>query len=91
MYDSSMEQPVCVRGEIPKILNVGCGYTSYGDINLDYRELPNVDVVHDLNVFPYPFEDKSFDEILCFEVLEHLHSPYTTLKELRRIYRRKFD
>lgn len=30
------------------------------------------DVVHDLNVTPYPFEDNSFDEIHAYEVLEHI-------------------
>lgn len=30
------------------------------------------DVVHDLNILPWPFEDDSFDEIHAFEVLEHL-------------------
>ena len=29
------------------------------------------DVVHDLDVLPYPFEDGSFDEIHAYEVLEH--------------------
>ena len=31
----------------------------------------DVDVRHDLNVLPYPFEDDSFDEIHAYEVLEH--------------------
>ena len=29
------------------------------------------DVVHDLNILPYPFEDSAFDEIHAYEVLEH--------------------
>lgn len=29
------------------------------------------DVVHDLTVLPLPFEDDTFDEIHCYEVLEH--------------------
>lgn len=29
------------------------------------------DVVHDLNVLPYPFEYAAFDEIHAYEVLEH--------------------
>lgn len=29
------------------------------------------DVVHDLNIFPLPFEADSFDEIHAYEVLEH--------------------
>lgn len=29
------------------------------------------DVVHDLNVLPYPWDDASFDEIHAYEVLEH--------------------
>ena len=30
------------------------------------------DVVHDLNVFPWPFADETFDEVHAYEVLEHL-------------------
>lgn len=29
------------------------------------------DVVHDLNVFPYPFDGGSFDEIHAYDVIEH--------------------
>jgi len=38
------------------------------DINKDH----NPDVVHDLNVTPWPFDDNSFDEIHAYEVLEHI-------------------
>lgn len=30
--------------------------------------------IHDLNVFPYPWEDEQFDEIHAYEVLEHCGS-----------------
>ena len=32
------------------------------------------DVVHDLNVLPYPFPDNSFDEVHAYQVMEHLGS-----------------
>jgi SAM-dependent methyltransferase len=38
---------------------------------LDIDPETDCDVVHDLNVIPYPFEDNSFDEIAAYEVLEH--------------------
>lgn len=33
---------------------------------------PNVHIVHDLNVVPWPIESDSFDEIHAYEVLEHI-------------------
>jgi len=44
-----------------------------------------VDKVFNLNQFPYPFEDSSFDEIKAFHVIEHLDDPFTVMKELYRI------
>lgn len=38
---------------------------------LDIDPSHNPDVVHDLNVLPWPFADNSFDEIHAYEVLEH--------------------
>ena len=49
------------------------GRASWCDLRtLDFNGDHNPDVVHDLNVFPYPFEDNSADEIHAYEVVEHL-------------------
>jgi SAM-dependent methyltransferase len=68
-------------------LNVGCGTDIRpGWVNLDSsREIPGVDVVHDLDGLPFPFPDGSFDYILAQDVLEHLADPVASLKELHRI------
>jgi len=38
---------------------------------LDMSADHNPDVVHDLDVLPYPFDDNQFDEIHAYDVLEH--------------------
>lgn len=40
-------------------------------ITLDWDDSCDPNVVHDLNMLPYPFEDDAFDEIHAYEVLEH--------------------
>jgi len=40
-------------------------------VTLDVMPDHKPDVVHDLAVLPYPFEDNEFDEIHAYEVLEH--------------------
>ena len=42
-----------------------------GLVTLDFYPECRPDVVHDLNVLPYPFADAEFDEIHAYEVLEH--------------------
>jgi len=69
-----------------KGLNIGCGYKiKEGYINLDSKKLKGVDVVHDLNKYPYPFKDNSFDIIEARAVLEHLNDIVKPLEELHRI------
>jgi ubiquinone/menaquinone biosynthesis C-methylase UbiE len=43
------------------------------------------DVVHDLNEFPYPWDDNSVDEIEMIHVLEHLEDWWSAFLECVRI------
>jgi len=73
--------------EQKRILNVGCGKTRIpGSIGLDTVKIGSfVDVIHDLDVVPYPFSDKYFDEVHMYHVLEHLHNPVEKISEIHRI------
>ena len=69
----------------PIKINFGCGTKIMpGWVNLDCAALPGVDVVHDLDKLPLPFENETVDEILCEDVLEHIeYAPM--LKDCMRI------
>ena len=56
------------------ILNLGAGNKLIkGAIQHDLtKHRPEIDVVHDLNDLPWPWDDKSFDMIVARAVLEHL-------------------
>lgn len=43
-----------------------------GLVTLDHDPDCGADIVHDLDVLPYPFPDNTFDEIHCYHCLEHL-------------------
>jgi SAM-dependent methyltransferase len=68
-------------------LNMGCGTRKLsGDwVNVDKIKHENVDIVHDLNVFPYPFDGDSVKDIYMYHVLEHLKEPYDVVVECHRI------
>jgi hypothetical protein len=51
----------------------GCGGKIYdGWVNVDKYDHYPIDILHDLETFPYPFDDDSCNEILLSHVLEHL-------------------
>lgn len=67
-------------------LNLGSGSKRInGFVNVDKFKHPNVDIVHDLNVFPYPFKSDSVDYIFMSHALEHLDNPFNVLLECHRI------
>jgi SAM-dependent methyltransferase len=69
-----------------KVLDIGCGNNKMkGAIGIDRVPLPGVDIVHDLNSFPYPFEQNMFDEIYATHIIEHLGSITQAMEELYRI------
>ncbi len=70
-------------------LNLGCGRDTRQDyVNLDIAEIKGVDVVHDVNKVPLPFEDNYFHEILCNDIIEHVDL-VPVMKDLHRILRNK--
>lgn len=75
-----------VTSAAPRRLSLGCGHDiREGWVNLDIAALPGVDVVHDLEVFPWPFEDGAFDFIECIDILEHLGDMTPAMREIHRI------
>jgi SAM-dependent methyltransferase len=71
-----------------KILDVGCGSTKVaGSVGLDISADTAADLVHDLDVFPYPIDSSTFDQILLQDVIEHLAEPIRVFEELHRIAR----
>jgi SAM-dependent methyltransferase len=56
-------------------------------VRVDFRENTNPDIVWDLNRFPWPFEDSSFDFIDCTDVLEHLDDIVHVMEEIHRVGR----
>lgn len=71
-----------------KCLNLGCGFTKFlGEnwTNVDKYANCEPDVVHDLEVIPYPWPDNEFDFILSNHVLEHLNDWWSAFTEIARI------
>jgi SAM-dependent methyltransferase len=68
------------------VLDVGCGRTKIaGSLGLDRVAVEGVDLIHDLDVFPYPLPSSSFDEIHARHVIEHVTYVPDFLAELHRV------
>ena len=52
------------------MLDLGCGpfQKLEGSIGVDIKAASHVDVVHNLDVYPYPFEDNQFKPY-CFQAI----------------------
>ncbi len=69
-----------------KILDVGCGpHKLAGAIGIDHIARPGVDVVHDLNVAPWPLNQSDFDFVRCQHVIEHIANLKTLAQEMWRV------
>lgn len=54
-------------------LDIGCGKNKKPDfIGVDQYAMEGVDVVHDVRIAPWPWEDNSVEEVHCSHFLEHL-------------------
>lgn len=68
-------------------LDIGSnGHSPEGFIGLDKRELPGVQVVHNMEVLPWPFESESCSEIRASHILEHI-KPWLTIDIFNEMWR----
>ena len=59
-------------------LDIGCGANKQeGFVGIDIRELPGVDIVHNIEQFPWPLPDKSVSMAVASHVLEHINPAST--------------
>jgi SAM-dependent methyltransferase len=70
-------------------LNLGSGKTRFeGFINVDKSTFFNPDIIHDLEITPWPFSNDSVDEIVLCHVLEHLGKDSNVfIKIMQELYR----
>ncbi len=69
-----------------KIADIGCGINKVpGSVGIDSFDSPGVDVVCDLQKFPWPFNDNEFDEVIANHFLEHCFDIIPVISEMHRI------
>ncbi len=70
-------------------INLGCGKKYIdGWVNVDFYDDSKCDIKHDLEVFPWPWEDNSVSEIEIIHTLEHLGADWKVyIKILQEMYR----
>jgi len=68
-------------------LDIGCGTKKFeGFTGLDKMKIPGVDIVHDLEVFPYPLDDESCEFIIGSHIIEHI-KPWFTIEFFNELWR----
>lgn len=71
---------------VPFKLDIACGQTRpEGFYGVDIAKGENVDMVYDLEKFPWPFPDNSVDEATCSHYIEHTKDIIKFMDEVYRI------
>jgi SAM-dependent methyltransferase len=71
-----------------RILDVGCGINKVPDaIGVDVNARSRADVLCNLDHFPYPFRDSSFDGLYATHVIEHVADVVRSMEEFHRLVR----
>lgn len=68
------------------VVELGCGNAKTpGAIGVDVNPNSQADLLHDLDVFPYPIHSDAADKVICRDVLEHLTNFVGAVEEIWRI------
>ncbi len=82
--DTASSQPAAGA----RVLELGCGFNKApGAYGVDIIAGSSADLIHDLDVFPYPLAESSWDRIICRDVLEHVADFVRTMEEIWRVGR----
>lgn len=69
------------------LLDIGCGSNKQkGFVGMDKRNLKGVDIVYDLEVFPYPLDDESCLTIVGSHIVEHI-KPWLMIDFMDELWR----
>jgi SAM-dependent methyltransferase len=69
-----------------RAVDLGCGRDKIaGAVGVDAAGNANADVRHDLDVYPYPFPDSSFEAVVLRNVIEHVRNVVGLMEEIHRI------
>ncbi len=78
-----------VKEAIPQYLkrvDLACGVSKKANfIGIDINPEVKPDIIHDLNVYPWPLEDQSCFELHCNHFVEHVHDIKAFMEECHRI------
>lgn len=86
IIDSSGDKIGGVHNRNKRKLNLGGMGEKKGFIDIGLHKSANI--LHDLNVVPFPFYDNSIEEIYCSHTLEHLREPIQFFDECYRIMKK---
>jgi hypothetical protein len=66
-------------------LDIGCGHhKDIGWVGIDIQALPGVDIVHDLNMQPWPVESGCVEMAKAWHIVEHIPPVAVTERGTRR-------
>ncbi len=68
------------------IYNLGAGKQSYENVkSVDILPISGADIIHNLDIYPWPIETSSADLIISFQTFEHLENLGEAMVEVHRI------
>lgn len=69
------------------MLDIGCGENKQENyVGMDIRNLPGVDIVHNIEIIPWPLPDECVIRAVMFHLFEHIN-PAKTLQIMDELWR----
>lgn len=76
-----------IKSKLGIALDVGCGQNKQPCfVGMDKRKLPGVDLVHDVEIFPWPVPNEICNKILCSHIYEHI-KPWLSIDFMNECWR----